>query len=159
LLIQTSYIGILSTAKAGGTITNYSDRFTLAGMTGSFPPDVATANAAVVGTAGPPKVNRVAAAPLPGVGGTIDPGAWGTPYNLQTGPVRFAPMQPIPPTKITKTEVTPLWPTSSVPLATTFLPIAPIATTQTQAQQFAATSHANTVRFYFFHLNSSYLEI
>jgi len=135
----------MSVAKAGGTITNYSDRFTLSGMTGTFPAAVITANAAVTGTAGPPKVNQVAVAPAAGAGGAIDAGAWGTPYNLQSGAIRYAPMQPIPPTKITKVDVNPLWPTSSVPLATTFLPVAAIPTTQTQPQTFSAASHANTV--------------
>lgn len=134
----------MSVAKAGGTITNYSDRFSLAGMTGSFPPAVITANAAVTGTAGPPKVNQVAVAPAAGAG-AADAGNWAIPYNLQSGPIRYAPMQPIPPTKITKADVNPLWPTSSVPLATTFLPNPTIPTTLTQAQTFAAQSHANTV--------------
>lgn len=145
ILTGSSYIGIMSVAKAGGTITNYSDRFTLTGMTGTFPPAVITANAAVSGTAGPPKVNAVAAPAAPGAG-AIPADAWDTPYNLQTGAIRYAPMQPIPPTKITKTDVNPLWPTSSVPIATTFLLVAPIPTTQTQPQTFVAQSHANTVR-------------
>lgn len=114
-------------------------------MTGAFPDAVAQANTAVKVTTGPPNQNQVV---VPGAApGAIDPGAWGTPYNLQTGLVRFAPMQPIPPTKITKADVNPLWPTSSVPLATTFLSKPPMTTTQTQPQTFSVQSHANTVGF------------
>jgi hypothetical protein len=141
-----SFVGIRSTAKTGGTITNYSDRFTLTGMTGSFSAAVLAANQNVVGTAGPPSVNQVAAA-NPGAGGPVDQGAWGTPYNLQVGPTRYAPMQPVPPTKITQTKTAPLWPTSSVPIATTFLPRVEsiIQTTITQPQTFSVQSRANTV--------------
>ena len=137
----------MSTAKTGGTITNFSNRFTLTGMTGTFPPPVIASNQNIVGTDGPPAINQIAAAANPAQGGSIDQGAWGTPYNLQAGPTRYAPMQPVPPTKITKTETKALWPTSSVRIATTFLPVlgTSIVTTQTQPQTYSAASHANTV--------------
>ena len=135
---------MISTAKAGGTITNYSDRFTLTGMTGVFPAAVIASNKDIEGSAGPKAVNAIAGGDSKA---TLDQGAWGTPYNLQEGPTRFAPMQPIPPTKIVKTDTKPLRPTSSVRIATTFLPVlgASIVTTLTQPQSFSAASHANTV--------------
>lgn len=146
LTLPVSFVGMISTATAGGTVTNFSNRFTLTGMTGSFPPDVIVSNKNIVGTAGPATVNQVAEAPAAGKG-TIDAGAWGTPYDEQLGPTRYAPMQPIPGTKITATNTKPLWPTSSVPIATTFLPPlgAKLVTTQTQPQTYKAASHANTV--------------
>jgi hypothetical protein len=55
-------------------------------------------------------------------------------------------MQPVPLTAITATNTSPLWPTSSVVLASTFLPIPSIVTTLTQANTFSVSSHANTVR-------------
>lgn len=133
---------MLSVASAGGTIWTYSSRFTLTGMTGSFSAAVAAANLQVTGTTGPDPVNAVA-----GTGATASAaaGAWGTPYNLQTGLTKYAPMQPVPPTAITATNTAPLWPTSSVAFATTFLPIPSQVTTLTQANTFSVSSHANTV--------------
>lgn len=119
-------------------------------MTGTFPAAVIASNKNIVGTDGPAAVNQIAAA-NPGAGGTsIDQGAWATPYNMQVGPTRYAPMQPVPPTKITKVDTAPLWPTSSVRIATTFLPVigTAIVTTQTQPQTYSAASHANTVSLF-----------
>ncbi|KAH8805608.1 Ser-Thr-rich glycosyl-phosphatidyl-inositol-anchored membrane family-domain-containing protein [Xylogone sp. PMI_703] len=137
------FIGIMSTATAGGTITNFSNRFTMTGMTGTFSQAVKDALATVTGTAGPPAINNVAqAAPAPAPG-TAD-GVFGTPYDEQLGPTRYAPMQPVPPTAITATNTAPLWPTSSVVLATTFLPIPSVQTTITQPQTFSIASHPNS---------------
>ncbi len=131
---------MLSVATAGGTVWNYSDRFTLTGMTGVFCAAVQAELLVVSGTTGPDTVNNVA-------GAVAAPGddVWGTPYNLQTGLTKYAPMQPVPPTAITATITSPLWPTSSVSLATTFLPIPSVVTTLTQANTFSVSSHANTV--------------
>jgi hypothetical protein len=134
---------MVSVATAGGTVTNYSNRFTLTGMTGTFSAAVTTALAAISGNTGPPTVNDVTgsgASPAPAA-----EGVYGTPYNEQTGLTRYAPMQPPPITSITATNTAPLWPTSSVVLATTFLPIPTILTTITQGNTFSVVSHANTV--------------
>lgn len=134
---------MISTAAAGGTVTNYSNRFTLTGMTGTFSAAVTADLLTVSGTTGPDTVNNVAGA---GAGSAaVDQGVWGTPYNLQTGLTKYAPMQPVPPTAITATNTSPLWPTSSVVLASTFLPIPSIVTTQTQPGTHIVSSHANTV--------------
>lgn len=153
LFCTSSFLGIMSTAKTGGTITNYSTRFTLTGMTGTFPAAVIASNKDIAGTDGPAAVNQIAAANPGAGGGSIAQGAWGTPYNLQVGPTRYAPMQPIPPTKITKVDTAPLWPTSSVRIATTFLPVigTAIVTTLTQPQTYSAASHANTVSLHIIH--------
>lgn len=135
----------MSVAKAGGTITTYSDRFSLSGMTAEFPANVKTALAAgVPGTAGPLTDNKVAAA-VPNAPGAAAAGDYGIPYNQQTGLTRFAPMQPVPKKTITATNTAPLWPTSAVQFAKTHLPIPSIVTTLTQAQTFSVASHANTV--------------
>jgi hypothetical protein len=134
---------MISTAAAGGTVTNYSPRFTLSGMTGTFPQTVIDALKTVTGTAGPASVNNVAAAAAPAASGAGDAD---TPYNEQEGTIRYAPMQPVPPKKITATNTVPLWPTSAVQFASTFLPIPTVVTTITQAQTFKVESHPNTVR-------------
>lgn len=134
---------MISVATAGGTVTNYSNRFTLTGMTGTFSQAVKDGLLTISGTAGPGTVNNVAAA---GAGtAAVEGGVWGTPYNLQTGPTKYAPMQPVPPKKITATNTSPLWPTSSVVLASTYLPIPSVVTTLTQPQTFTVAGHANTV--------------
>ena len=138
---------MLSVAKAGGTIWNYSDRFTLTGMTGVFSTTVTTGLRSVTDTTGPPTVNNIVTAVAPGAAPT-EADQFAIPYNMQTGTIRYAPMQPIPGSKITKTNTAPLWPTSSVSHATAPLPIATIATTITQAGTFSTASHPNTVSFY-----------
>lgn len=132
-----------STQAGGGLVINYSSRFTLAAMTGVFGSDIASALAAVTGTAGPADP-PAAAAPVPAA---ANPGSdqFAIPYNEQTGNVRYAPMQPLPPSSITAQNTSPLWPTSSVVIATTFLPIPTVTTTYTQAATWAFTSHPNTV--------------
>lgn len=134
---------MISSATEGGTVTSFSPRFTLTGMTGVFSDAVIAALTQVSGTTGPDSINDVAtSAPT----GAIDDGVWGAPYNLQDGLTKYAPMQPIPGTAITATNTSPLWPTSSVSLASTFLPIPSIVTTLTQAPTFSLSSHANMVR-------------
>jgi hypothetical protein len=136
-----------STATAGGYIINYSNRFNVTGMTGTFTDNVKTALLAVSGTAGPPTVSSLTAAQqAPAAAGGADAAAFATPYNLQAGPIKYAPMQPQPPTAITAENTSPLWPTSSVSFAATFLPIASVTTTVQQSGTYAAVaSHANTV--------------
>lgn len=137
-----------SVATAGGTVWNYSSRFTLTGMTGSFSTTVAAQVLAVSGTSGPPTVNNVAVAgttttAVTGTSSAAD--VYDTPYYLQTGLTKYAPMQPVPPTAITATNTKALFPTSAVTYASTYMPIPSIATTITQANTFSVSSHANTV--------------
>ena len=134
----------MSTATAGGTITSYSSRFTLTGMSGTFSAAVTTANAGVT-SADPPAAKNALANAGNAATGTVAEGIFGTPYTLQTGLTKYAPMQPVPPTAITKTATAPLWPTSAVQFASTFLPIPSVVTTLTQSQTFSVASHANTV--------------
>lgn len=145
--LGASFLKIISVASTGGTVTNYSPRFTISGMTGAFPPDVVTALGKLksTDTTGPDtqKALAGAAAPAPGEGD------FDVPYTMQTGMVRFAPMQPIPPTKITKKNAEPQHPTSGYTVATTFLPIPQIQTTITQSQTFSVSSRVNTVSKFF----------
>ena len=144
-----------STAKEGGTVINYSERFTITGMTGTTTAAIQKAVTALGGsTAGPPTVNDVAAggnnvapAPAPADTPAAGAGVWGIPYGQQTGLTKYAPMQGVPPTQITQKSPTPKYPTSAFTVASAFLPPASIVTTLTEAQTFIAKSHANTVSF------------
>ncbi|PBP17849.1 putative beta-1,6-glucan boisynthesis protein (Knh1) [Diplocarpon rosae] len=133
------FLGMLSVAAAGGTVWNYSNRFTLTGMTGVFDPVVAANNKLVVGTTGPDTQNNVVADAAASGQGDFE-----IPYTMQTGLTKYAPMQPVPPTAITATNTAPLWPTSAVQFAVTFLPTPSQVTTFTQSQTFSISSRANT---------------
>lgn len=146
-----SYLKMISTAKEGGTVINYSSRFNMPTMTGTTPSQFAAAAAAISGTDGPDTVNNVAnaAAPAPAAGaaGTVAAaGAFTVPYGLQSGLTKYAPMQSVPPTKITKKNFTPLYPTSKYTVATTWLAKPTILTTLTESQTFSVSSMENTVR-------------
>ncbi|KAF2846989.1 beta-1,6-glucan boisynthesis protein-like protein [Plenodomus tracheiphilus IPT5] len=137
-----SFLKMVAVAKAGGQLTTYSDRFVYTGMTGVFPAAVQSALPDISGTAGPKTVDETGknnAVPDP-AGGQYD-----MEYTMQTGLTRYAPMQPIPPTRITATNTKPLYPSSNVVIATTNLPIPKVQTTLTQSQTFSVESRENTV--------------
>lgn len=143
-----SYLKMTSVAKEGGTVINYSDRFNMPDMTGVTQPQYAQAAAAVSGTDGPPTVNGVvndagagAAAPAAGAAG----GMYTVPYALQSGLTKYAPMQVVPPTKISIKNFTPRYPTSAYTIATTWLPKPTVVTTLTASQTFSVKSIENTV--------------
>ncbi|KAK5133792.1 hypothetical protein LTR08_007221 [Meristemomyces frigidus] len=137
------FLKMVSTSSDGGTVINYSSRFSMPGMTGTTPAANADAVTALDGaTAGPDTVNDVSNAAT--TAGTAAGGDYAIPYNLQTGLTKYAPMQPVPPTKITQKSFTPLYPTSAVSIATTWLPIASMVTTMTLSQTFSVSSMENT---------------
>ncbi|EGP87207.1 unnamed protein product [Zymoseptoria tritici ST99CH_1A5] len=138
------YLKMTSTAKSGGTIINYSDRFNIPTMTGNTPPTYAKAADAVDGTDGPPTQNNIANDVAAAAPPAAD-GPFAVPYALQTGLTRYAPMQGVPPTKISAKNYTPLHPTSSYKVATAFLPTATVQKTVTQSQTFSVSSRENTV--------------
>lgn len=145
LTSSTSFLKMIS-AGTGGTVTNYSDRFSLSGMTGTFPATVTTGLSGLSGTNGPATENNFAAAgaKAAAAGGSVVAGAT-VPYTLQTGPIRYAPMQGKPGTKITAKNASPQYPTSSVTIAHTWLPTPEAVTTQTVSATYSTSSHANTV--------------
>lgn len=150
IYLFTSYLKMISTAKEGGTIINYSDRFTITGMTGTTTNAIQQAVSALGGaTAGPPTVNDVAAAAAPAAAPADTPAVgasiYNVPYGQQTGLTKYAPMQGVPPTQITLKKMTPLFPSSAWTVAKTYLPKATILTTLTEAMTFSVKSHANTV--------------
>lgn len=137
-----------STSKSsGGTVINYSNRFTVSGLTGTTPPNVIKA---VDGsTKGPPTQNNMANAANPQVpadGVVPADGDYGVSYNKQSGTIRYAPMQPFPPTKITKKgKPTPLYPTSAYTIATAKMPPPTVISTITESQTVHAMTKENTV--------------
>ena len=132
---------MISVGKTGGTIQNFSGRFSLDGMNGAFPLNILNGLKKVSGTKGPSTVDQI----IDAEGGEVA-GDFGEPYNKQGGLTKYAPMQPVPETKMKKGDHTPLNPTSSVPIATTFLPPAKIETTITKEQTFDKRTETNTVR-------------
>jgi len=133
--------------KGSGSVVNYSKRFTISGMTGKWPAgSYQSVFKALGGTspAVPPTSNGVTDA----VAGDANPaaGVFGTSYQFQTGPTKYAPMQVQPGKTITKTDMEQHYPTSAWTIATTFLKIFPtIETTVTQNPTDAAViSRENT---------------
>ncbi|KAB8291698.1 hypothetical protein EYC80_006496 [Monilinia laxa] len=134
------FMRMVATATAGGTVTVYSNRFSISGMTGTF-----SSTFTITGTAGPATVNTVAdTAASSSSAASADDGVFATPYQSQTGLTKYAPMGLMPGTTITATNTSPQYPTSSVDIATAYLSPPTIDTTLTQPQTASYNSHANT---------------
>ena len=138
-----SYLRMMATATSGGQVINYSGRFTISGMTGSWSSTAAeTAYKAISGTAGPPTQNQVNAG---GAAGGAQGGDYTVSYEFQTGLTKYAPMQTQPGTKITAKNTSPLYPTSPWTVATTYLPEPSQVTTMTASATYTMTTIENTV--------------
>ncbi|KAK4544049.1 hypothetical protein LTR36_004547 [Oleoguttula mirabilis] len=138
------FLKMVSVSSDGGTITTYSDRFTMTGMTGTTAATYLTAVTALDGaTAGPALVDDVSTdTATTAAAAAAD--EYTVPYNLQTGLTKYAPMQPIPGTKITAKTYSAMYPTSAYTVATTYLAAASIVITVTESQTFSASSMENT---------------
>lgn len=134
---------MVSTGTDGGTLTSYSSRFSMTGMTGTLTTTVETALASISGTVGPIGVNSGVA--VASTAAAAEGGSFTIPYYLQTGLIKYAPMQPVPGTTITAKTATPLYPTSSYTLATTYLSPPTITLTVTDSQTYSVSSVENTV--------------
>lgn len=136
------FIKMVAVGKTGGELTTYSDRFSYSGLSGSWGANVKKALDDLDTTSGPATKDTTSnpAADADGAAGDYD-----VAYTMQTGTIRYAPMQPVPPKKITATNTKPLYPTSSVKIATTALPIPSIQKTITQSQTLTFSSVENTV--------------
>lgn len=111
-------------------------------MTQPFPPNVLT-GIKKAGTASPPTENNVV--DDPGAGANAPAGSFAIPYASQSGLTFYAPMQGRPGTKITAKTASPRYPTSSVQIASTYLPTPNQKTTMTLSMTFSTDSHAHTV--------------
>ncbi|EDU44313.1 beta-16-glucan boisynthesis protein [Pyrenophora tritici-repentis] len=140
------FVKMIAVAKTGGQLIAYSDRFSYSGMTGKniLNPVVKDAALAVKDTKGPAAEDTTAKDDTAATD-TANDDLYNVEYTMQTGPTRYAPMQPVPPTKITATNTKPLYPTSSVQIAKTRLPIPSQQTTLTASQTYSVSSVENTV--------------
>ncbi|RMD42012.1 hypothetical protein DV735_g3103, partial [Chaetothyriales sp. CBS 134920] len=136
------FIKIVSTTP-GGAIVNFSDRFSLTGMTGVFPAKVVTALKSVSGTAGPATINAVTADTGEDQS-TTDPALYTTPYTQQSGSIRYAPMPPTAPTKITAKAASSQYPTSAYTVYKTYAGTPNAITTHTLQQTFSVSSREAT---------------
>jgi len=127
-------------ATKGGFTVNYSPRFTLTDMTGTFLP------AAVVeqkkGDTTPPKGQDTTKNSGPADGGKKEAKV---PYTMQLGPTRYAPMQTQPGRRITAQTASRMFPTSSYTVFKTKGPDPKVQTTITQSWDYKVTSLENTV--------------
>jgi hypothetical protein len=126
-------------ATAGGYTWNYSPRFTLSGMTGTFSA-AALAEQKKGDTSPPASVDTTTSATTTDGGLSLAK----VPYTMQTGPTRYAPMQTQPGSKITAKSASRLYPTSSVSLFKTIGPAPNVQTTITQPWDYTVTSLENT---------------
>ncbi|XP_014552027.1 hypothetical protein COCVIDRAFT_30558 [Bipolaris victoriae FI3] len=137
------FIKMIATGKTGdGQYVVYSDRFSCSGMTGKniLNPTVKKAATDVTGTAGPASEDTLTDKD-PATAGDL----YAVEYTMQTDITRYAPMQPVPGTKVTATNTQPQYPTSSVRIAKTRLPPPSQVNTITAQQTFSTKSRANTV--------------
>lgn len=135
---------MIATGAKGGTYTVFSDRFGYQGMTASFSPALVAAMKDVKDNTGPTAVDTTVK-DTAAVSDVPDDEEFEKDYTMQTGPTRYAPMQPVPLTKITAKTAKPQYPTSSVQIATKKLPIPSVQTTITQSQTHKVSSMENTV--------------
>ena len=130
---------------------NYSSRFTLSDMTGTFSAAVEAGLADVSGTDGPASDNQIAdpqnAAPAGGASAAAGGPEYQVPYSMQTGPIRYAPMAVRAPSKITAKGDARQYPTSDYSIwRRTGMP-APVPTqTITDVFTYSVQSMEATVR-------------
>jgi len=136
------FFKMISVDTAGGTVTNYSPRFSLSGMTGTFPQSVIDGMQDVTGTDGPATENNVQGAAASSGSGTA---SFALPWSMQTGLTKYVGMQPYPPSKITQKTKTPLYPTSPYTIATTAMAHPTILTTVTQPITWSFSQVENPV--------------
>ena len=140
----------MSQAATGGQMINYSNRFTLTGMTGAWQSQ--TIEDAWTAVKGDP--SKVPAAQDQVTSNQNNPGAAGdggpeysVSYQYQTtGLTKYAPMQQHPPTAITKQDTAALFPTSLFIVAETALPTATQLTTLTATRTYSYSTQVNQVR-------------
>ncbi|KAL9101003.1 MAG: hypothetical protein Q9163_003688 [Psora crenata] len=139
---KNAYFLKMMSAAPGGTVINYSDRFTLTGMTGSFPEKLQTGIDDIKGTSGPKTENNIKD---DAAGAPADSGLYGTPFAMQTGLTRYAPMPRKPGSKITMETPSMLYPTSAADIAKSALPTPEPVTTMTMSlTNVKVTSIENT---------------
>ncbi|KAL2221453.1 putative beta-1,6-glucan biosynthesis protein [Thermoascus aurantiacus ATCC 26904] len=138
---QNAYFLKMVSSGADTSVINYSKRFTLTQMTGTFSSRVKTGILSVSDTDGPAIKEDDEREELR----KRQKDMFTVPYEDQlTGLTRYAPMAKQPGTTITAKTPKPQYPTSSYVVATTFLPKPTIVTTLTAPQTFSTSSIENT---------------
>ena len=143
------------------SVVNLSPRFTLTHMTGSFSANVLNGIRSVLDSSsdGGERRKRQVGAGAGGPGGAVGAGAGAAwdhtladagrkftiPYQLQTGPTRYAPMAKKPGTAITAKTASRQYPTSPYHIATTYLPKPTVSATIPAPVKYGTTSIENTV--------------
>ena len=142
--VENAYFLKFQSVATGGTIFNFSPRFSLPSMTGVFPAAIkSAAEAAGKGTKGPDTINNIVNAANPGAAAGGAGGAQA--YTAQTGSIRYAPMPPMAVTKITAKNPKPQFPTSAYTVAKQPMPKPNAITTITATITFSTSSIENTV--------------
>ncbi len=144
---------MISTSLDGGTITTYSPRFSLTGMTGIFAPAIERAARQVTGTHSLETQNNIvrraanpqAAVPANPAAAPAIQASYALPYDQQDGPIKYAPMQGHAGTKITAVSASLRYPTSSYSVYKTFAPVPKQVTTHTLSVTFSTQSYENSV--------------
>jgi hypothetical protein len=150
--VDNAYFLKIISAATGGSVINFSDRFSISGLNGVFPPVVTAGLKTVSGTAGPATQNDIQAVQNPGAGAGGAPAAAGgeytVAYTLQTGEIRYAPMPPMAVTKITAKGQSRQWPTSAYTVYPAPAGTPNAITTNTMSVTFSVSSIENTVYFH-----------
>lgn len=137
------FIKMQSVAKAGGMTTNYTPRFSMSDMTGTF--TAAQLAAQKVGDDDPPaSTDTVADAAAAASGTAAANSLMNVPYAMQTGATRYAPMQSQPGKSITATGPRMQYPTSAYTVYKKAGPSPNVQTTITQPWDYKVTSLVNS---------------
>ncbi|KIW11588.1 hypothetical protein PV08_10889 [Exophiala spinifera] len=151
--VQNAYFLKFISAATGGTVVNFSNRFSLTSMTGTFPAAVTTGLKSVTGTKGPATQNNIQSAQnkAPAADPAVDTAppngnsVYQVPYTLQTGSIRYAPMPPRAPTQITAKTASAQWPTSAWTVYKSNVGAPNAITTHTEVMTFSVSSREATV--------------
>ncbi|KAI5814412.1 cell wall synthesis protein KRE9/KNH1-domain-containing protein, partial [Pyronema omphalodes] len=136
------FLKMETVSPAGGMAVNFSPRFAMSGMKGTFSA-AALAEQKKGDVAPPPGTDTTT--PAAGAPAAGDPAAMAkVPYSMQTGPTRYAPMQTQPGTKITAKSASRAYPTSSYSVFKSKGPKPIPVTTQTLSWDYKVTSLVNT---------------
>ncbi|KAG9664234.1 cell wall biosynthesis protein, partial [Aureobasidium melanogenum] len=141
------FLQMISVGVDGGTDIVYSSRFGLTGMTGTFSAAVQQGvTAAGSDTTFTPEASHELVTGGDAATATSvvpEAGVYTVPYRLQTGLIKYAPMQPMPGTKITAKTPSMLNPTSAFTIFSTYAPPASITLTVTESNTVSVSSREN----------------
>lgn len=147
------FLKMVAGAAQGGTVTAYSDRFTLTEMTSTFTNEIQSAIAELSSDSDVPAAeNDITSTELrndlkerdAAASAFTETGSFAVAYTLQTGQTRYAPMPSIPPTSITAKSASMKYPTSAFTIATTYLSTPYQIFTTTDSQTWTTSSMENT---------------